>query len=236
METPNTAMILAAGFGRRMGTLTQGRPKPLLEVSGRAIIDRVLDQVAAAGIGRAVVNLHHEAELLRRHLAPRTQPALAFSDESDGLLDTGGGVAKALPLLGEGPFFVVNGDVMWIDTMGQALHGLAARFDAEQMDALLLLQPTVSAVGYGGVGDFDMAAGGQLSRRLEIDVAPFVHTGIQILHPDLFRDCAPGPFSLNRIYDKAAETGRLFGLRHEGHWMELNRPEGLAAAERVLIG
>jgi len=234
VETPNTAMILAAGLGRRMGALTESRPKPLLAVGGRAIIDHVLDRVVEADIGHAVINLHYGAALLRRHLDSRKKPALDFSDESDALLDTGGGVAKALPLLGEEPFFVINGDVMWIDGMGNALHALAARFEVAQMDALLLLQPTVSAVGYGGIGDFSMAPNGQLFRRGEKDVTPFVHTGIQILHPDIFKDCPQGAFSLNKIYDKAAEQGRLFGLRHQGHWMELNRPEGLAAAERAL--
>ncbi len=231
---PNTAMILAAGLGSRMGALTESRPKPLLEVAGRAIIDRVLDRLVDADVGRAVVNLHHGAELLRQHLNSRTDLVIEFSDERDALLNTGGGVAKALPLLGEEPFFVINGDVMWLDGMSNTLAALAARFQPEEISALLLMQPTVGAVGYGGVGDFCMLPDGQLNRRPEIEVAPFIHAGIQILSPDLFLNCPREPFSLNLIYDLAADQGRLYGLRHEGQWMELNRPEGLAAAERAL--
>lgn len=234
MKTPDTAMILAAGLGSRMGALTEALPKPLLRIGGRAIIDRVLDRLAEAGVGRAVVNLHHEADLLRRHLSGRRDPSLQFSDESGDLMDTGGGVAKALPLLGAGPFYVINGDVLWFDAIGNSLHALAARFTATQMDALLLMQPTVGATGYRGVGDFAMLADGRLRRRPEREVVPFIHAGIQILRPELFEDCPKGAFSINRIYDRAEAEGRLFGLRHQGEWMELNRPEGLAAAERAL--
>ncbi len=228
-------MILAAGLGRRMGALTQALPKPLLQVGGRAIIDRVLDRLVEAGVGRAVINLHHGAALLREHLLGRDDLALQFSDESGGLLDTGGGVANALPLLGERPFYVINGDVLWIDRLGNSLHALAARFAPAQMDALLLMQPTVGATGYNGIGDFVMGPDGLLFRRKERQVAPFIHTGVQILQPELFTECPSGRFSLNHIYDRAAARERLFGLRHEGEWMELNRPEGLAAAARALL-
>lgn len=228
-------MILAAGFGRRMGALTEALPKPLLQVGGRAIVDRVLDRLLEAGIDRAVINLHHEAGLLRRHLEGRDDLSLRFSDESDGLLDTGGGVAKALPLLGTKPFFVINGDVLWFDAVGNTLRALAARFSTAEMDALLLMQPTVGAVGYRGVGDFLMDAGGRLCRRPERGVAPFIHTGIQILRPELFQNCPKGAFSLNYIYDRAAAQDRLYGLRHEGEWFELNRPEGLKAATQALL-
>jgi len=236
VEIPRTAMILAAGLGRRMGALTASRPKPLLWVAGRAIIDRVLDRVRDAGIDRVVVNLHYEGETLRRHLEARGDLDIQYSDESDGLLETGGGVARALTLLGDGPFFVINGDVLWFDARGNTLAAMAARFEPGIMDALLLLQPTVGAIGYRGVGDFTMLDDGQLRRRGEGRVAPFIHSGIQILTPELFTDCPPGAFSLNRIYDRAGRGNRLFGLRHEGGWMELNRPEGLAAAERALRG
>ncbi len=235
VEMPKTAMVLAAGLGSRMGGLTETRPKPLLQVGGRAIIDRVLDRLAAAGVGRVVVNLHHHADLLRQHLNGRTEPAIEFSDESGRLMNTGGGVAKALPLLGQEPFFVINGDVMWFDGMGNSLNGLAARFRPDSMSALLLMQPTVGAVGYGGIGDFGMRPDGRLFRRPEGEVVPFIHAGVQILAPALFADCPKEPFSLNLIYDRAAEAEHLFGLRHEGQWMELNRPEGLAAAERALL-
>ena len=228
-------MILAAGLGQRMGALTEARPKPMLPVGGRPIIDWVLDRLCAAGVERAVVNLHHEADLLRRHLQDRSSLHIQFSDETDFLLDTGGGVAKALPMLGEAPFFVVNGDVLWFDDMRSSLRALATRFFTEPMDALLLLQPTVGAMSYQGVGDYTMLNDGQLRRRLEGEVAPFIHSGIQILKPGLFKDCPDGPFSLNFIYDQVAQQKRLFGLRHEGQWIELNRPEGLAAAEQALL-
>ncbi|MDP6872254.1 MAG: nucleotidyltransferase family protein [Alphaproteobacteria bacterium] len=235
VEMPKTAMVLAAGLGSRMGGLTETRPKPLLQVGGRAIIDRVLDRLAAAGVGRVVVNLHHHADLLRQHLSNRSEPAIEFSDESDRLMNTGGGVAKALPLLGAEPFFVINGDVIWFDGMGNSLHDLALRFQPDSMSALLLMQPTVGAVGYGGIGDFGMRPDGRLFRRPEREVVPFIHAGVQILAPALFTDCPRGPFSLNLVYDRAAEQKRLFGLRHEGQWMELNRPEGLIAAEQALL-
>jgi MurNAc alpha-1-phosphate uridylyltransferase len=235
VEIPKTAMILAAGLGRRMGALTISQPKPLLQVGGRAIIDWILDRLCEAGIERAVINLHHGGGLLRGHLAGRAEPVVEFSNERDGLLETGGGVAKALPLLGERPFFVINGDVLWFDDIGSSLHGLAARFHPGDMDALLLMQPTVGAIGYDGVGDYAMLPDGQLRRRAETEVVPFIHTGIQILKPNLFKDCPAGPFSLNYIYDLAAGRHGLFGLRHEGEWMELNRPAGLAAAERALL-
>ena len=228
-------MILAAGLGRRMGALTEAKPKPMLPVGGRPIIDWVLDRLCEAGVERAVVNLHHEADLLRRHLQDRSSLHIQFSDETDFLLDTGGGVAKALPMLGEAPFFVVNGDVLWFDDMRSSLRALATRFFTEPMDALLLLQPTVGAMSYQGVGDYTMLNDGQLRRRLEGEVAPFIHSGIQILKPGLFKDCPDGPFSLNFIYDRVAQQKRLFGLRHEGQWIELNRPEGLAAAEQALL-
>ena len=227
-------MILAAGRGRRMGVLTTALPKPLLRVGGRAIIDRVLDRLVESGVGRAVINLHYEGDLLREHLSGRDDLSLQFSYESDGLLDTGGGVAKALPLLGTRPFYVFIGDVLWFDAVGNSLHALAARFSSTPVDALLLLQPTVGATGYGGIGDFCMLADGQLFRRPEREVAPFIHTGVQILRPSLFKKYPKGPFSLNYIYNKAARQNRLFGLRHEGQWIELNRPQGLAAAAQAL--
>lgn len=228
-------MILAAGFGRRMGTLTEAKPKPLLLAGGRPIIDWILDRLCEAGVERAVVNLHYEADLLRRHLQDRTNPYIDFSDETASLLDTGGGVAKALPLLGDTPFFVINGDVLWFDDMDSSLIALARRFLPDSMDALLLLQPTIGAIGYKGIGDYTMLGDGYLQRRTEGTVAPFIHSGIQILKPGLFKKCPEGPFSLNFMYDRAEERKRLFGLRHEGRWVELNHPEGLAAAEKALV-
>jgi MurNAc alpha-1-phosphate uridylyltransferase len=227
-------MVLAAGLGLRLRPLTLDRPKALVEVKGRTLIDRALDRLAAGGIGKAVVNLHHKGNTLRQHLAQRPDIEIAFSDESDELLETGGGVVKALPLLGDEPFLVVNSDVIWLDAQGNSLGALAAAWDDQAMDALLLMHPTVSAIGYGGMGDFAMEADGRLIRREERHVAPFLFTGIQLLHPRFFRGAPAGPFSLNLLYDKAAEAGRLFGLRHQGIWMDVGTPAGLRAAEATL--
>ena len=227
-------MILAAGLGLRMRPLTEARPKPLLEVGGRPLIDHALDRLEAAGVRRVVVNLHWKGDMLRAHLAGRRAPAIAFSDESDALLDTGGGVARALPLLGPSPFYVVNGDAFWLNGAQDALQRLAARFGEAGADALLLLHPTVRAIGYSGAGDYHMTADGRLRRRREKEVAPFVFTGVQILSPALLREAPAGAFSLNRLYDRAQAAERLAGLRHDGEWMSLNEPEALAAAEEAL--
>jgi len=227
-------MILAAGRGTRMGRLTEDRPKPLLEVAGQPIIDHILARLHAAGVERVVVNLHHKGDLLRQHLAGDRQPAIRFSDESDLLLETGGGIARALALLGEDPFLAVNGDVIWRDGLRPSLAALAARFDPAEMDALLLLQPTVKARAYGGPGDFAMAPDGRLRRRGEQAVAPFVFTGVQLLSPRLFDGCPDGAFSINLLYDRAIDAGRLFGLRHDGDWVEMNAPDGLQAATDLL--
>lgn len=227
-------MVLAAGLGLRMRPLTLDLPKAMIEVKGRSLIDRTLDRLKAAGVDKVVVNLHHKGNTLKRHLARRDDVEIAFSDEAELLLETGGGVAKALPLLGPGPFFAVNSDVIWLDAQADSLRELAARWDDAAMDALLLTHPTVTAIGYGGMGDFDMAPDGRLTRREQRHVAPFLFTGIQLLHPRLFDDAPEGPFSLNRLYDKAAESGRLYGLRHQGLWMDIGTPAGLEAAEAAL--
>jgi MurNAc alpha-1-phosphate uridylyltransferase len=227
-------MVLAAGLGLRLRPLTLDRPKALVQVAGRALIDHTLDRLAEIAVGTAVVNIHYKGNSLKRYLAERALPRIVLSDETEQLLDTGGGVAKALPLLGPMPFYAVNCDIVWRDAHRNSLIQLAERFDDAAMDVLLLLHPTVSAIGYVGVGDFAMDSHGRLTRRAESFVAPFVFTGVQILHPRLFRDCPVGPFSLNRLYDQAAEAGRLFGLRHEGDWMDVGSPAGLQAAEAAL--
>lgn len=233
MSAPTSAMVLAAGLGLRMRPLTSERPKPLIQVGGRALVDRILDHLAAAGVETAVVNVHHLADQVRAHLAPRLRPRIVISDETDQLLETGGGVTKALPLLGPAPFLVLNGDVLWQDAMTPTLTDLARFWRDEAMDALLLMQPTVAALGYDGLGDFFMDPVGRLTRR-RIGVAPFLFGGIQILHPRLFAGCRAERFSLNRLYDRAAEAGRLFGARHLGRWMHVGTPADLAAAEQAL--
>jgi N-acetyl-alpha-D-muramate 1-phosphate uridylyltransferase len=230
---PTHSMVLAAGLGRRMRPLTDTLPKPMIEVGGRRLIDRILDQLAAVGVRTVAVNLHHLGDLLRAHLAGRRAPRIVLSDERERLLETGGGVTKALPLLGSEPFFVLNGDVLWQDGTTPTLVDLAHFWRDAAMDALLLMHPTATALGYDGPGDFHMDGRGRLERR-DHGVAPLLFAGIQILHPRLFRECTPEPFSLNRLYDRAAAQGRLFGVRHLGRWMHVGTPGDLAAAEQAL--
>ncbi len=232
---PRRAMILAAGLGTRMRPLTDTRPKPLVRVGGKALIDHVLDRLAAAGIEIAVVNVHHFADQLEQHLAVRKRPKIVISDERANVLGTGGGVVKALPLLGPAPFFHVNSDTLWIDGVKPNLERLAAAFDPERMDALLLLAATATSVGYSGRGDFAMAPDGRLRRRTEREVVPFVYAGIAILAPALFRDAPGGAFALTRLFDRAIEEERLFGLRLEGVWMHVGTPDAIAAAEKAIL-
>lgn len=226
-------MVLAAGRGERMRPLTETTPKPLIALHGQAMIDTILDRVAAAGVNDAVVNLHHLGHKLEEHLKARKSPRVRFSPETT-LLETGGGVKLALPLLGSAPFYAINGDIFWLDGALPALERLAAAWDGEKMDALLLLQSTVTAFNYDGAGDFQLMPDGKLRRRREREIAPFVFAGLQILDPSLFADAPSGPFSLNRLYDRAAESGRLYGLRHDGEWFHIGTPQSLVEAEREL--
>ena len=230
---PTTAMVLAAGLGLRMRPITDKMPKPLVQLRGEAMLDTILDRLEAHGIEKVVVNLHYLGGMIVDHLKDRKRPAIVFSQEDD-LLETGGGVKKALPLLGEAPFFVLNGDVCWLDGLTPALERLAAAWDAEEMDALLLLHPTCSAFGYEGIGDYFMDPVGRLRRRQERQIAPFIHAGIQILHPRLFDGAPAGSFSLNRLYDKAQEAERLWGVRHDGEWYHVGTPAELRAVEDAL--
>jgi MurNAc alpha-1-phosphate uridylyltransferase len=234
-QVPRRAMVLAAGLGTRMRPLTDAMPKPLVTVGGKALIDHVLDRLAAAGVDTAVVNTHHLADQIERHLAVRRAPNIVISDERGELLDTGGGVVKALPLLGAAPFFHLNADTIWIDGVRPNLIRLAEGFDAARMDALLLLAAASSSVGYAGRGDFDMASDGRLRRRPEREVAPFVYSGVAILTPALFADAPIGAFSLNLLFDRAIAAGRLHGLRLEGVWMHVGTPEAVAAAEAAIL-
>lgn len=232
---PGHAMVLAAGLGRRMRPLTDAVPKPMVAVAGRTLIDRVLDRLAAAGVGHAVVNLHHRADRLQAHLAGRAAPPrIAFSDERAALLDTGGGCARALPLLGSGPFYAINSDALWQDGEGDTLLGLADFWDPARMDALLLLVRRETALAFDGPGDFFAEESGRLARRGDRPAAPYVFGGVQILAPALFRAAPTGPFSLNLIYDRAIAHGRLFGLVHDGLWVHVGTPEAIAVAEAAL--
>jgi MurNAc alpha-1-phosphate uridylyltransferase len=234
-QVPRRAMVLAAGLGMRMRPLTDGTPKPLVAVGGKALIDHVLDRLAEVGVEIAVVNVHHLADQIERHIAGRQAPRIVISDERDELLDTGGGIVKALPVLGAAPFFHLNADAIWIDGVQLNLIRLAEVFDPARMDALLLLAATSTSVGYMGRGDFAMAPDGRLSRRQERDVAPFVYAGVAIINASLFAAVAPGAFSLNLLFDRAIKAGRLHGLRLEGVWMHVGTPDAIAAAEAAIL-
>jgi N-acetyl-alpha-D-muramate 1-phosphate uridylyltransferase len=223
--TPDRAMVLAAGLGTRMRALNGQAPKPLVQVGGKALIDHVLDRLADAGVGCAIVNVHHLADQIERHLQARQRPRIVISDERHELLGTGGGVVKALAALGEAPFFHVNSDTIWIDGVQPNLGRLAAAFDPDRMDALLLLAPTATSIGYTGRGDYAMATDGQLVKRGERDVVPFVYAGAAILAPALFRGAPAGAFPLTTVWDRAAEAERLYGLQLEGVRMHMARPK-----------
>ncbi|WP_298721855.1 nucleotidyltransferase family protein [uncultured Ferrovibrio sp.] len=238
ISIPATAMVLAAGLGTRLRPLTEHTPKPLIKVAGQTLLDRCLDRLVEAGVQRAVVNIHWLGQQIRDHLASRRDIEIVISDESDLLLETGGGIAKALPLLGDAPFISVNADLIWRDAVsgGNSLRQLAMAFDQNAMDALLLLQPREKATGHNGAGDFNLAPSGQLSRRGEASQAAFVYTGVQILQPRLFTGSPAGAFSLNLLYDRAIAAGRLYGLPHQGDWVDVGSPAGLAAAEAMFNG
>jgi N-acetyl-alpha-D-muramate 1-phosphate uridylyltransferase len=232
---PRRAIVLAAGRGERMRPLTAHMPKPLLTVAGRALIDHALDKLATAGVEVAVVNVHHLADMLERHLAACTVPKIVISDERDQLLETGGGIVKALGSLGEAPFFLVNSDTLWLDGVTPNLARLAAEFEPARMDALLLLAPTAGSIGYAGRGDYFMTPDGRLRRRGEREVVPFVYAGTAILSPALFAGAPEGPFALTRLFDRAEEVGRLYGLRLDGLWMHVGTPEAIPAAEAAIL-
>jgi MurNAc alpha-1-phosphate uridylyltransferase len=233
MITLTHAMVLAAGLGTRMRPLTDDRPKPLLELDGRSLLDHALDRLEAAGVARAVVNAHWFAESIVAAMSRRTRPEIVIQRE-EALLETGGGVTMALPRLGDGPFAVVNGDAFWLDGPTPGLTRLAAAFDPDVMDALLLMVRTTQVEGAVGSGDFLLDPVGRMRRPKEREIAPYLFAGVQILAPGLFADAPGGAFSLNRLYDRAAAQGRLFGLVHDGVWFHLSTPEDLRHAEETL--
>jgi MurNAc alpha-1-phosphate uridylyltransferase len=233
--TPPVAMVLAAGLGKRMRPLTATRPKPLVEVAGATLIDHALRRLREAGVHRAVVNVHYMADRLEAHLKRRSHGLeIRVSDERAQLLETGGGVARALALIDCDPFIVVNSDNLWIDGARPSLAALAERWDDARMDALLLVVPLARAMGYEGLGDFHMDAAGRLARRRERRVAPYVFSGIQILSRRLFAQAPAGPFSLNLLYDHALASGRLFGQSHGGLWFHVGTPEAVGETEAAL--
>jgi MurNAc alpha-1-phosphate uridylyltransferase len=229
---PEAGMVLAAGLGTRMRPLTDDVPKPLVRLKGRPLLDHVLDRLAQAGVSRALVNVHYMADAIEAHLSGRRKPRVEISDERGVLLDTGGGVVRALPSLGPNPFLIHNSDSVWIEGVGSNLERLFAAWDGSTMDSLMLLASATTSLGYEGPGDFVMGTDGRLNRRGERQLAPFVFTGVSIAHPRMFKSAPKGAFSLNRLWDEAIDRGRLFGIRLDGLWMHVGTPEALAEAER----
>ncbi|MGV8840324.1 MAG: nucleotidyltransferase family protein [Bauldia sp.] len=232
---PVTAMVLAAGLGRRMLPITAETPKPLVEVGGKALIDHALDRLADAGVWTAVVNVHHLGGQIVAHLAKRRKPRIRISDEREKLLETGGGVVKALPMLGREPFFLLNSDSFWIERTTSNLARLAANWDGEVMDALLMLAPVEATIGYDGPGDFMMDHRSRLRARGPGETAPFVYTGVAIVDPKaMFADAPRGPFALDLLIDRVSRAGRLFGLRMSGTFFHVGTMAAVAEAERLL--
>lgn len=233
-DAPTTAMVLAAGLGKRMRPLTETMPKPLIEVAGRTLLDWGLDSLAAAGVEKAVVNVHYFPEQIVAHVAARTAPKVVISDESGLLLDSAGGIVKALPELGR-HFFLINADTFWIDRGTPSLDRLALAWDDARMDILLMLAEPAQATGHGGGTDFLVAPDGAL-RRSKGDPAGLIYAGAAIIHPRIFRDAPEGPLSLNAYFDRAIAAGRLFGMRMRGQWITVGTPEAIPLAEKAVAG
>lgn len=233
--TPKRAIVLAAGLGTRMRPYSDQLPKPLVTVSGKALIDYALDRLDNVGVEQAVVNVHYMADALEGHIRKRKSPRVIISDERKELMGTGGGVVKALSHLGDAPFFYMNSDTLWIDGVKPNLLRLAEAFDPAAMDALLLLAPTTTSIGYDARGDFSMSTDGRLRRRPEREVVPFAYASAAILSPALFKDAPKGVFPLTVLFDRAAEQGRLHGLRIDGIWMHVGTPEAVAEAEAAIV-
>jgi N-acetyl-alpha-D-muramate 1-phosphate uridylyltransferase len=229
-----TAMLLAAGLGTRMKPLTDTKPKPLIEVGGRTLVDRVLDKLATQGVTRAVVNVHHFADQMTAHLSKRKDIEIIVSDERDLLLETGGGVIKALPLLGDDPFFVVNTDVTWATAGDTTFRRMAEAYNPETMDALLLLADMGATLGFRGQGDFYLAHDGQLVRRGDRPTAPYVFAGTHITRAELLRGYKPEPFSANIYWNAMGRAGRLYGTVMSPFWMHVGDPAGRDEAEARL--
>lgn len=231
----DTAMVLAAGLGKRMRPLTATQPKPMVRVAGKPLIDHALDRLADAGVARAVVNVHYLADALEAHVTARKVPQVTISDERALLLETGGGMIKALPHLPD-PFFALNADNIWLDGPNNAFAELSRRWNPEAMDALLLLVPHARAANFNGPGDFHMDALGKLSRRRDGRIAPFIYTGIQLVSHRLLRDAPEGPFSTNILWNRAIAEGRLYGLSFSGLWFEVGTPQAIRPTEEALTG
>lgn len=229
----DTAMVMAAGLGKRMRPLTAAQPKPMVRVAGKPLIDHALDRLGEAGVAKAVINVHYLADALEAHVKARKSPQIIISDERDELLETGGGMIKALPQLPD-PFFCINADNIWLDGPRDAFAELSRRWDADAMDALLLVVPHSRAMNFGGKGDFRMDPEGRLVRRQSGRIAPFIYTGIQLVSHRLLRDAPEGKFSTNILWSRAIEEGRLFGTTFTGRWFEVGTPQAIAPTEDAL--
>ncbi|MEL7680667.1 nucleotidyltransferase family protein [Citromicrobium bathyomarinum] len=229
----DTAMVMAAGLGKRMRPLTATMPKPMVRVAGKPLIDHTLDRLADAGVARAVVNVHYLADALEAHVTGRASPKVTISDERDALLETGGGMIKAQGLLPD-PFFCLNSDNIWLDGPRNAFADLSMLWDAERMDALVLVVPHKRAANFDGPGDFHLDAAGKVSRRQPGRIAPFIYTGIQLVSHRLLRDAPEGKFSTNILWNRAIEEGRLFGLPFTGDWFEVGTPQAIRPTEEAL--
>ena len=230
---PKTAMVLAGGRGLRMRPITNTIPKPLVKIAGRTLLDRGLDTLAAAGVEKVVVNVHHFPEQIVAHVATRTTPKVVISDESAGLLDSAGGIVKALPLLGREPFYILNADTFWVESGEPNLSRLAVAWDFRGMDILLMLADLDSATGHTGSTDFVVGRGGALGRSLG-DPSGLIYAGAAIVNPDIFADAPEGPLSLNRYFDEAIAKGRLFGLKMRGSWITVGTPDAIPLAEEAV--
>jgi MurNAc alpha-1-phosphate uridylyltransferase len=234
-EVPRTAMIMAAGLGKRMRPLTATRPKPLIEVAGKALLDHVLERLRSSGVQKVVVNVHYLADAVEAHMESRSHGLeFAISDERALLLETGGGLIKARDLIDSDPFLAVNSDNFWVDGPADTLKLLASHWDSEKMDVLLLLVPLARAQNHRGMGDFHMDREGRVRRREKGRVAPFVFTGIQMISKRLLRDAPDGPFSTNILWDRAIEEGRCFGAVHQGLWFDVGTPKSIKLTEAAL--
>ena len=234
MKVGNRAMVLAAGYGQRMRPLTLTRPRPLVEVAGKALIDYGFDRLRAAGVEAAVVTVHYLPDQIEAWAARQSSPRIAISDERGVILDTGGGVAKALPRLGDDPFFVINSDSFWVDDGTPALDRLRAAWDDRTMDCLLLLAPLERTVGYDGKGDFTRGPDGRLARRATSEGRPLAYIGGYLVHPRLFEGAPEGAFSMNLLWDRAIAAGRLHGVEHTGRWLHVGTPDAIGLAEAAL--
>jgi MurNAc alpha-1-phosphate uridylyltransferase len=233
MSKVTRAMIMGAGMGSRMRPLTDDRPKPLVMVAGRTLIDHSIDRLAVAGVTRIVVNVHYKADMLREHLAQRRDVEIVISDETEKLLDTGGGVVKAMPHFGDEPFFVINSDSIWVERGAPALSAMQAAWDAERMDGLLLLADLATTIGYEG-RDFVLQADGRLARAKGRSEQPWGYMGVQIVHPRLFAGAPAGAFSTNIVWNRAIAAGRLHGTVLDGVWLHVGTPQARDEAQVYL--